>query len=480
MINLKLPLNIKKNPNILVIGDIMLDEYLWGDCNRISPEAPVPVVNIKDSTLCLGGACNVAHNLKVLGSNVSIYSVIGQDETSLKLKSILDNKNIDCFFIEDTLRTTTKKSRLMASNSQIVRYDYESKYDISKPIENTILEKLKKDINNYDLIILCDYAKGVLTSSLTKNIIDFCNTSNKKVLVDPKGSDYNKYSGAFLLTPNKNEAIKATNINIKDDLSLQKALLKLKDIANLTISLVTLSEDGIAFLDNNTLIKKPTVAKEVYDVTGAGDTVIASIGFYLALGYDIISSIEFANLAASIVVGKIGSSTASIYEIQEYQDSLSKKDISFGIKNIDEIEKIVSILKNQGKTIAFTNGCFDILHKGHISYLNKSSTFADILIVGLNSNDSVKRLKGEDRPINSQEDRAYMLSAFSFIDYVVIFNEDTPYNLISKIKPDILIKGADYKNKEVVGSNIVKTTKFVEFVEGRSSSDIINKIKKKD
>ena len=242
--------------------------------------------------------------------------------------------------------------------------------------------------------------------------------------------------------------------------------------------MITLSEDGIAILNkNNKIIKKPTLAKEVYDVTGAGDAVIASLGYSLANGMDIEESIEFANLAAGVVVSKLGNATATLEEIEAYKRTLQPYKIESNIKSFEEIEQIVTRLKKNNKKIVFTNGCFDIIHSGHISYLEKAKTLGDILIVGLNSDDSVKKLKGSNRPINTQKDRAYILASLKSVDYVVIFNEETPYELIKKIKPDILAKGADYKGKTVVGSDIVAKVKLIEFYKGKSTSNIIKKIR---
>ena len=470
-------IKIDTRPNILVIGDLMIDHYLWGSCERISPEAPVAVVDVRKETTVLGGAGNVINNLSTLGSDVGVISVVGKDNVAEELRSMLDLAGAKSFLVEQFGRKTSKKSRIMASNSQVVRYDNESKNAISFDSEKKIFAKYQEILNAYDIILLSDYGKGILTSELTKKLIDYANDKNKKVLVDPKGEDYSKYKGAYFLTPNKHEAQLASNIKIEDDESLKKALLKLKEEASLKYSIITLSEDGIAILDNDKVSIKPTVAREVFDVTGAGDTVLASLGFALSLGNDIYKSLEFANLAAGVVVGKIGSATTNIDEIEEYLSSLHKSSIELQIKSIDRIEEISKRLKKQNKKIVFTNGCFDILHKGHVSYLNIAKSFGDILVLGLNSDLSVKRLKGEDRPINIESDRAYILAALECVDYVVIFEDDTPYELIKKVQPDILVKGADYEGKTVVGSDIANETRLVEFIDGKSTTSTIKKIK---
>lgn len=470
-------LNSNKIPNILVIGDLMIDHYLWGSCERISPEAPVAVVDIKKETKVLGGAGNVINNLISLGANVGVLSVIGDDDVANELRFMLDETGAKSYLSIQKGRKTSKKSRIMASKSQVVRYDHESKNNINFDSIKKLFAKFQEILNAYDIILLSDYGKGVFTETLTKELIAYATKVKKKVLVDPKGEDYSKYSGAYFLTPNKKEAEIASNIKIESKDTLELALKKLKDISSLHFSMITLSDEGIALLKNNEVLIKPTVAREVYDVTGAGDTVLASLGFALCLEDNIETAIEFANLAAGVVVGKVGSATVNLDEIEEYKSSLHKSSIELHIKTRKEVKRISKRLRENSKKVVFTNGCFDILHKGHVSYLNKAKSFGDVLIVGLNSDSSVKKLKGEGRPINCEEDRAYMLSALECVDYVVIFEEDTPLDLISKVKPHTLVKGADYDGKEVVGSSIAQETRLVEFVDGKSTTKIIEKIK---
>jgi len=467
-----------KSPKLLVIGDLMIDHYLWGSCERISPEAPVQVVNVKSESAVLGGAGNVINNLNALGAQVDVISVIGGCEISDELKTLLSNINVNSqYLITQKDRITSKKSRIIAAQQQVVRYDRESTDEINSESQKQILDTFNSIIANYDGVLLSDYGKGVLTSGLTQSLISIANKNNKKVLVDPKGLDYSKYKGAYLLTPNKKEASEATQVNIKDDASLAQAITQLKTECDLDVSLITLSEQGVAIYDDR-LRTHPTVAREVYDVTGAGDTVLASLGFALACGVDIDDAVEFSNLAAGVVVGKIGSATASLNEIIEYESSLNKSSSDAHIKTLNEITVLSKELKARDKKIIFTNGCFDILHAGHVRYLETAKSYGDVLILGLNSDRSVRALKGETRPINTQIDRAYILAALEAVDYVVVFNNDTPYDLIKAVRPHVLVKGGDYEGKQVVGQDIADELKLVQFVDGKSTTKTIEKIQK--
>lgn len=462
-----------KTPRILVVGDIMVDHYIWGSCNRISPEAPVQVVNVQSESNRLGGACNVGANLSTLGARVSMCGIIGEDNLGKWLISELDRLDIDVSYIIPTPRPTTQKSRILAAHQQVLRVDREDSAPITKQLEDELFELFCHKLHNFDAIILSDYAKGLLTPSFTKRIISLARSCNRLVLVDPKGSDYAKYKNATLLTPNKLEASLATQTQITDDISLKAAMKKLQALCKLDICLVTLSEDGIAILRDDSLVKSPTIAKEVYDVTGAGDTVIAALAFGLSNGLDIFQASDFANAAAAVVIGKIGSATASLSEIISFLHNGSYADSK--IITQSDVQALLPALSE--KKIIFTNGCFDILHAGHISYLQKARELGDLLIVGLNSDESIRRLKGSSRPIIPQDDRAAVLAALECVDFVIIFEEDTPLELIKLIKPAVLVKGADYAGKEVVGSAFAKEVKLIEFVQGRSSTSIIDKIR---
>ena len=458
---------------IAVIGDFMIDHYLWGRSERISPEAPVPVVEIEKEEDRLGGAGNVVNNLLAFGKKILVSSVVGSN--AQRLLNLLKEKEVDTsgIFI-DKNRQTTIKSRVIASNHQVIRYDKETIEPISNDFENKILRYLKEHLNKIEIILLSDYDKGVLTPKLTQEIIKLANQYNKKLIIDPK-RDFSKYKNAWMIKPNKNELSLATKIEIKTEKDLIKAGWMLKKELNLKYLLVTLGKDGMALFGDK-FIKIPTVAKEVYDVTGAGDTVLAALGYFLSKNDDLIEAMHFASAAAAVVVGKVGSAVATISEIEEIRNKIDN-NVDYKIVDFEKIEQIIKDLKIQNKKIIFTNGCFDILHIGHVKYLQKAKALGDILIVGVNSNNSVKRLKGEDRPVNDEFDRAYLLASLEVVDYVVIFDEDTPYELIKIIRPDILVKGKDYEDKEIVGSDIAKEVILIDFIKGKSTTKIIERIR---
>lgn len=469
-------ISFENAPKIVVIGDLMIDHYLWGTCHRISPEAPVQVVHVDKETKALGGAGNVINNLKALGAEVTVLSVVGDGENSQTLRRLLEEVKVDpTNILTEPGRITSQKSRIFAAQQQVVRFDRESTEDISLPFQQELIARFTAQIQDCDVVLLSDYGKGVLTNQVTQQILSIANQHNRKVLVDPKGNDYSKYKGAYLLTPNRKEASEATGIDIKDDASLLEAIQKLKTICELDVSLITLSSKGVAIFDTE-LRKYPTVAQEVFDVTGAGDTVLASLGVALATSTSIDEAVRFANLAAGVVVGKIGSATATLQEIKNYAAKINSFSHDSPVVSFEEITEIAKDYRQRGKKIVFTNGCFDLLHSGHVQYLKEARSYGDVLILGLNSDASVSRLKGPDRPINPQEDRALILSALEAVDHVVVFEDDTPYELIKAIQPHILVKGGDYEGKSVVGEDLVDELRLVKFVDGRSTTKMIQKI----
>ena len=470
-------------PTVLVVGDVMLDRYLWGDCDRISPEAPVQVVDVRSEAVKLGGAGNVVANLGALGAQVRVASVIGEGEAAGTLLDLLRQTGADTSGIcTDPIRRVTQKTRLMAANQQVVRLDSETRSDLSAAEKAELLAAVDQQLDGVDAVVISDYGKGVCTDGVISEVTTRARARGVPVLCDPKGTDYAKYRGASAITPNRKEASEATRIAIADEASLLAAGGRLRDDLALDFCLITLSADGMAVFDDGGMRRIPTVAQEVFDVTGAGDTVIASLAFAIGAGVDAHRACEFANLAAGVVVGKIGSASTTFEELRQHASSARpRRRITDKIVALDELEPIVRDLKARGKRIVFTNGCFDILHAGHIKVLEDTAALGDVLVLGLNSDVSVRRIKGAERPINPEGDRAYLLSALSWVDFVVLFDEDTPENLIRRLVPDVLAKGGDYTVETIVGADIVLAgggeVITVPLVEGKSTTALIERLK---
>ncbi|MGA1868058.1 MAG: D-glycero-beta-D-manno-heptose-7-phosphate kinase [bacterium] len=464
--------------HMCVIGDLMIDEYLWGTVERISPEAPVQVVEVKTQHSSLGGAGNVAANLVSLGAQVSVAGVVGKDMNGQWLQNTFRKMHVhqEGIFLDDK-RPTTKKTRVIAAHQQVVRIDWEKKTPLHTVYETKIIDYIKKYIEQWDAIVISDYNKGLLTPCLLSGVIGEAHEHSKWIIVDPKGADYSRYRGASLLTPNKKEALLASGGVDTDLRHIGDAMIRDLSLKGL---IITLGQDGMYVFsppDDPKII--PTRARDVFDVSGAGDTVVATLALCLAGGGTLHEAASMANLTAGIVVGKIGTATVTPSEIVEFygqtHQPLHKKIVSF-----HDIVKIIESHRLRGERISFTNGCFDLLHLGHIKLLHEARSYANLLVVGLNSDSSVKKLKGESRPCLDQNERAHILSALDCVDYIVLFDEETPLKLIEAIKPDILVKGADYKKNEVVGAEIVQeyggSVRLVDLVEYRSTSNIIKKI----
>jgi D-beta-D-heptose 7-phosphate kinase/D-beta-D-heptose 1-phosphate adenosyltransferase len=472
-------LNDIQSKNILVIGDIMLDTYYTGDVERISPESPVPVFRKSGEHSVLGGAANVAANLIAAGQNVSVMSIIGNDEVAKKLRILLDFQGINSELLFELNRKTTEKTRFLASNNQqVLRLDVEDTVSLDKDICRSMIIRLEKKIMTFDLILLSDYLKGLLTFELVQSIICMAATHGIPVIIDVKGSYSEKYCGATLLKPNLKELreLSGFKADTYEDIIAASEYLKVK--SNVKYVLTTCGEHGMILIGDGEPYCIKANGQKVFDVTGAGDTAIAYIGTCMVNKFSMKEAIEIANLAAGIQVSKIGTNPVYWFEIREKFNKEKNGSIYKIIrgKNIENFRK-----EHSNHRIVFTNGCFDILHVGHIRYLQKAATMGDIMVIGLNSDASVNRLKGSGRPINTVEDRAEMLSALNFVDYIIIFEEDSPLELIKKIKPDILVKGGDYTLDNVIGKKEVEEGggKFVliAFVEGRSTTRIIEKIK---
>ncbi|MFV0516160.1 MAG: D-glycero-beta-D-manno-heptose 1-phosphate adenylyltransferase [Aminipila sp.] len=468
------------NKNILVIGDIMLDKYIYCDVNRISPEAPIPVLKYKQTKCIPGGAANVANNLVANNCKVNIMSIVGDDENGTYLLKLLDDRGINTEFVSrDNSRVTTTKSRYVSTGQQIFRFDEEDNFSIDYKLENKCLELVESNVRKFDVIVISDYLKGFLTELLTQGVIEIAKRNKIPVIVDPKASDENKYKGCTLIKPNKKEMENFLNGKKIDQEELPTEVKNLKKRIDCKYILATLGAGGMFFIDDEDReYQILSEAKEVFDVTGAGDTVLS----FVAMGFDGInlafSHVELANKAAGIKVGKFGTSVVKYQEIEEkYQ--INKKVI--GDK---EIKNIIQNHKKNGERIVFTNGCFDILHAGHVRYLREARLQGDILVVGLNSDRSVKRIKGDNRPIQNQEERSEILQGLSFVDYVVLFEDDTPIELIKQVMPDILVKGGDYIVEEIVGYKEVTKNGgaviTIPFIKGKSTTNIVERIKTLD
>lgn len=470
-----------KKKSILVIGDVMLDKYFMGDIKRISPEAPVPVFRKRSERSVLGGAANVAANLIAANQEVSIMSIIGDDENGKLLLHYFEEKGINTDLIEKTERSTTIKTRILAnSNQQVLRLDVENTEPISKKVCNEMLAKLEKNIDCFHLILLSDYLKGLLTYEFTQGILKMAGNHDISVIVDVKDPDIKKYNGAYLLKPNLNEIRSLTGMPARSDTEIIEASQVLREQCCCEYVLTTCGARGMVLVGAQEPLFIESQGREVFDVSGAGDTTIAYLAACMANDMAMNEAVRVANYAAGIQVSKIG--TSSVY-LQEVRDFLSNEDNGTFHKILQPQDVETFRQGNANKKIVFTNGCFDILHVGHKRYLQQAASLGDILVVGVNSDESVRRLKGPNRPVNSEHDRAEILCALGFIDYVAIFSEDTPYELIKKIQPDVLVKGGDYKPEEVVGRDIVEERggrlELIQFIEGKSTTNIINKINKK-
>lgn len=463
------------NSRLLVIGDLILDTYLYGNVSRISPEAPVPIFNEINEEARLGGACNVALNLCKLGATVDIIGLTGNDTNAILLKKMLIDHNINEYLITDDDYVTIEKRRLVSNNHQLLRCDKEN---IPTSSYNTqILKKLENNIFNYDAVILSDYMKGTL--SKPQPLINFFRKKLIPVIIDPKGKSFTKYKNASILTPNFKEFEMVVGKCKNEEDIAKKAKRLIKNI-NLNAVLITRSEKGLSLVTKSKVLNIPTFAKEVFDVTGAGDTIVSVLAASMSIGNSLVDSSILANTAAGIVVGKFGTAYASNNEILSklYNDDKKTKKI-----NKKDLLNKLALIRQTNKKIVFTNGCFDVIHAGHIDYLQKAKKLGDILIVGLNSDASVSRLKGKDRPINNNNNRKKVLEALECIDHVIIFNEDTPIKLIESIIPDVLVKGGDYSVKQIVGAdNVIENggmVKTIKFYQDLSSSKILNNQRQK-
>jgi D-beta-D-heptose 7-phosphate kinase / D-beta-D-heptose 1-phosphate adenosyltransferase len=479
-------LEVFKNARVLVVGDLMLDRYLWGDVRRISPEAPVPVFQVLNQSEVRGGAGNVVSNLIGLGAKVSVIGVRGADESGLRLRALMRHASIRDFSIECSERPTTTKIRVVSNGQQLIRLDQEEITPVNAKIVKEVKRLIDGTAKEADVIVLSDYGKGLLQSKgLTYAILKIGRKLGIPVFVDPKGRDWERYRGATCITPNSREIEIFDGSPIESHDQLGSAMRRTISKLDLSWLLVTRGASGMCLMckDGDPLFIS-TQARQVFDVSGAGDTVISTLALAVASRIDFPEAARLANLAAGVVVGKVGTQPINLFELKT---ALRTHDVTlngfFHNKMFTQETALIQVdaWRANKEKIVFTNGCFDLLHPGHIHLLNKAKYLGQRLVVGLNADASVKRLKGPTRPLLNEQGRASILGSLDCVDMVVLFEEDTPANLIALLKPDILVKGADYKVDQVIGREIVESyggrVQLVEVLEGYSTTHIANKVR---
>ncbi len=467
-----------KDITVLVAGDVMLDRYWNGSAERISPEAPVPVVLVEGFEERPGGAGNVARSITALGGQCSLAALLGEDESGEQLERLLLQENVSLCCVKEQAAKTVTKLRVVSRNQQLIRLDFESNF--TKEAVRSLTDIVCGELERHDALILSDYKKGSLEN--ISEIIEKSNAEDISVFIDPKGNDFSRYKNATVITPNQAEFTAIVG-DVANEQELAERGMQLLTELKLTALIITRSEKGVTLIEKSgDIVNIPARAKEVFDVTGAGDTFISVLAASYAAKSTFEDAVNIANAAASVVVGKLGAATVSKEEIESelYRSSQMFSKI---IAEQELIER-VNHLRAEGKKIVMTNGCFDILHSGHVEYLLKAKELGDVLIVAVNSDDSVTQIKGETRPINKLQDRMTVLSGLQSVDWLVSFNQDTPLDLIQKILPDVLVKGGDYTVEEIVGNDIVKESggevTIIDYVDSYSTSNLISKINSQD
>jgi D-beta-D-heptose 7-phosphate kinase/D-beta-D-heptose 1-phosphate adenosyltransferase len=469
---------------VLCIGDLMLDEFVYGEVSRISPEAPAPVIAVRRSETNIGGAGNVARNIASLGGRCIFVGLVGKDEAGAKLKTDLaQHAGIECVLVSDEGRPTTRKVRFVSEHfsTHMLRADWERAAPATTDVEQKLIEAILPQLNRADIVLLSDYAKGVLTARVIRNVIDAAKKAGKRVIVDPKSANFAIYRGATLLTPNRKEFSEATRSRADSDQTIAEAARDAMMLADCEAMLVTQSEDGMTLVPREgEAVHVPAHPVKVRDVSGAGDTVVAALALALAADADWEAALRIASAAAAVAVTKQGTASVSAAELRRkilphaYLAAEEKIVIAGG-----DLDTHLKEWREQGLRVGFTNGCFDILHPGHVKVLTAARGACDRLIVGLNSDASVRRLKGEGRPVQNETARAEVLAALEAVDLVAIFEEDTPLKLITAIKPSVLVKGGDYTRETVVGHEIVEAhggeVMLVSTLQGHSTTSLVNR-----
>lgn len=463
------------NARVVVFGDVMLDRYWQGPTSRVSPEAPVPIVKIEDIESRAGGAGNVALNMAMLGAGVRLLGITGNDENGTLLKNNLASKGVECHFLRHPIHPTITKLRILSRHQQLIRLDFEEQFDAMDL--SPLYQDLDQHLSEAGVLILSDYGKGALSDP--QHLIQLAKQRNIPVLVDPKGTDFERYRGANLVTPNLSE-FEAVVGPCQDDTELVNKAQQLLEDYDLSAVLVTRSEKGMTLIEKGQApFHLPTRAREVYDVTGAGDTVISVLAAALAAGQSLQVATTLANTAAGIVVGKLGTATVSTEELRSELRHESHQ--SAGVFAEEQLLTLVEEARKRRETLVMTNGCFDLIHPGHIQYLKEAKALGDRLLVAVNTDDSVSRLKGPSRPVNPIDHRMAVLAGLESVDWVVPFAEDTPERLICRVCPDILVKGGDYQVEDIAGGRCVQDNGgdviVLSFKDDCSTTAIVERIK---
>ncbi|MGG5817199.1 D-glycero-beta-D-manno-heptose-7-phosphate kinase [Falsiroseomonas sp. HW251] len=469
-----------RRASVLVVGDAMLDRYVYGKVGRISPEAPVPVLTVERELAMPGGAGNVVRNLTALGAAVAFVSVVGDDQAGSDLTGLIGGQpNVEPWLLVQGGRATTTKTRFIAAGQQLMRADHEQ----ASPIQDRLAERMVRiaadAVAATTVMVLSDYNKGVLAGDTAQRLIAAARAAGRRVVVDPKGLDYARYAGADLLTPNRNELAQATGMRVDSEDAVVAAAEVLRERHGFGAVLVTRSEDGMTLVEAGAVRHFPAEAPEVHDVSGAGDTVVGVVAAGLAAGLALPVAARLANIAAGIVVGKIGTAVARESDLMEAltPERGALRKVMARTAAVEQVER----WRRRGWRIGFTNGCFDLLHPGHVHLLEQARGWCDRLVVGLNADSSVKRLKGPTRPIQGEAARAAVLASLASVDCVTLFEEDTPVELIRLIRPDVLVKGADYTVDQVVGGELVQdwggVVRLAELLPGQSTTATVARIK---
>lgn len=492
---LRRKLQLFEGRRIVVIGDVMLDRYVYGSVSRISPEAPVPVLLVEDEAGYAGGAANVAVNLARLGASVALIGVVGQDQYGRELIDLLRSQNVDTSGIHsDPLEHTTIKQRLISRRHQILRCDWETSGSLTSSTRTKVLEHVSRLLDGARAVICSDYAKGLIERDIVETVAEFGVKAGIPTLVDPKAPTFDRYKGIQFVTPNEAEFCRAFGVPIADEDAIRDQVCAQMASHGWRAIFVTRGEQGVSVLEPGSMVHISGHRVEVFDIVGAGDTFIATLALGLASGLPLTDAATVANVAGSIVVTKSGTAYVEPHEIDwkfmqleqaftDYDDSNfsgPRQSTDSKIHTLDETQAIVATLKRAGKTVVFTNGCFDVLHPGHMHLLREARKLGDFLIVAVNSDPSVKALKGSSRPVFPETDRLQMLSAFPFVDLLLTFDDLTPMRVIEALSPDVLVKGGDYQKDEVVGGEYVESrggrVAIVDLLPSYSSSQIIERV----